>query len=89
MQAKAKAAPSKQPRACGRRATSAKAALRVNEKAPDFQLLDERRRKFKLSSLQGGPFGIGAKRCVLYFFPQAETPGCTQEACEVRAAGGG
>ena len=35
--------------------------------------------KFTLSSLKG-------KNVVLYFYPKADTPGCTKESCEFRDA---
>lgn len=50
---------------------------RVGEKAPDFELLDDAGNKVKLSMLRG-------QRVVLYFYPKADTPGCTVEACSFR-----
>lgn len=47
------------------------------KKAPDFTLLTDSGEKLKLSSLKG-------KNVVLYFYPKADTPGCTTEACEFR-----
>ncbi len=47
------------------------------EKAPDFELLDKDREPVSLSSLAG-------QRVVLYFYPEAETPGCTAQACGIR-----
>jgi peroxiredoxin/dTDP-4-amino-4,6-dideoxygalactose transaminase len=47
------------------------------EKAPDFELLDKDRQPVSLSSLAG-------QRVVLYFYPEAETPGCTAQACGIR-----
>jgi thioredoxin-dependent peroxiredoxin len=41
--------------------------------APDFEAPDQDRRPFKLSSLRGSPV-------VLYFYPKADTPGCTTES---------
>jgi len=49
----------------------------VGEKAPDFTLKDQDGREVTLSSLAGRPV-------VLYFYPKAETPGCTTQACGVR-----
>ena len=40
--------------------------------APDFEALDHSGKTFHLSSLQGAPV-------VLYFYPKADTPGCTIE----------
>ncbi len=51
--------------------------LKPGDKAPDFELLDDAGNKVKLSSLKG-------KTVVLYFYPKADTPGCTKESCEFR-----
>jgi peroxiredoxin Q/BCP len=51
--------------------------LKAGDKAPDFEVLDDQGRKFHLSDLKG-------KTVVLYFYPKADTPGCTKEACEFR-----
>jgi len=51
--------------------------LNVNDKAPDFTLQDENGKEISLKSLRG-------KVVVLYFYPRADTPGCTVEACEFR-----
>jgi thioredoxin-dependent peroxiredoxin len=45
--------------------------------APDFELPDQDGRAVKLSSFRGTPV-------VLYFYPKADTPGCTTQACGVR-----
>jgi peroxiredoxin Q/BCP len=45
--------------------------------APDIELADERGEPFRLSALRG-------RKVVLYFYPRANTPGCTTEACEFR-----
>ncbi|MBB5372471.1 thioredoxin-dependent thiol peroxidase [Acidocella aromatica] len=42
--------------------------------APDFSLPATYGRSVSLASLKGKPF-------VLYFYPRADTPGCTKEAC--------
>jgi peroxiredoxin Q/BCP len=49
----------------------------VNEKAPDFTLPDENGEPITLSSFKGKPV-------VLFFYPRANTPGCTVEACGFR-----
>ncbi|HVC84168.1 MAG TPA: thioredoxin-dependent thiol peroxidase [Solirubrobacteraceae bacterium] len=46
-------------------------------KAPDFTLPDQDGNDVKLSQLEG-------KTVVLYFYPKADTPGCTVQACGVR-----
>ena len=51
--------------------------LAPGDPAPDFELLTETGEPLKLSSLRG-------KKVVLYFYPKADTPGCTREACDFR-----
>jgi thioredoxin-dependent peroxiredoxin len=53
------------------------AELKVGSKAPDFTVLTDMGEKLKLSSLKG-------TKVVLYFYPKADTPGCTKEACGFR-----
>src|ERR1700761_5348957 len=45
--------------------------------APDFTLPDQNGDEVTLSSLRG-------RNVVLYFYPKADTPGCTAQACGVR-----
>lgn len=52
-------------------------ALKVGGKAPEIKLQDDAGNPFKLSSLKG-------KTVVLYFYPKANTSGCTKESCEFR-----
>ena len=47
------------------------------EAAPDFELPDQDGHPVKLSDLRGQPV-------VVYFYPKADTPGCTTQACGVR-----
>ena len=49
----------------------------VNQKAPDFTLPDQNGVPVTLSALKGKPI-------VLFFYPRADTPGCTIEACGFR-----
>jgi thioredoxin-dependent peroxiredoxin len=51
--------------------------MNINDKAPDFTLQDENGNEVSLKSLRG-------KTVVLYFYPRADTPGCTVEACAFR-----
>ena len=51
--------------------------LKEGDKAPDVQLDTDTGEPFRLSGLKG-------KKVVLYFYPKADTPGCTIEACEFR-----
>jgi peroxiredoxin Q/BCP len=55
----------------------AKAALKVGDKAPDFTLLDAQGKEVSLQDFKG-------QSVVIYFYPKANTPGCTVEACEFR-----
>jgi peroxiredoxin Q/BCP len=52
-------------------------SIQVNDKAPQFTLQDENGKEVSLKGLRG-------KVVVLYFYPRADTPGCTIEACEFR-----
>ncbi len=47
--------------------------VEIGEIAPDFDAPTNDGRTLKLSSLRGGPV-------ILYFYPQADTPGCTIES---------
>jgi len=51
--------------------------LKEGDKAPEIRVRTDSGEEFKLSSLKG-------QRVVLYFYPRADTPGCTVEACEFR-----
>jgi len=51
--------------------------LKVGDKAPAFTLEDQNGKKVKLSDFKG-------QRVVLYFYPKADTPGCTTQACSLR-----
>jgi peroxiredoxin Q/BCP len=51
--------------------------LKEGDKAPEIRLRTDTGEEFKLSDSKG-------KRVALYFYPRADTPGCTTEACEFR-----
>jgi peroxiredoxin Q/BCP len=51
--------------------------LAPGDQAPDFTLPDQHGNPVTLSALRGKPV-------VLYFYPKADTPGCTIQACGVR-----
>jgi peroxiredoxin Q/BCP len=51
--------------------------LNVGDIAPDFALPDQAGSEVGLSALRG-------RTVVLYFYPRADTPGCTAQACGVR-----
>jgi peroxiredoxin Q/BCP len=51
--------------------------IETGQEAPDFELPDHHGNPVRLSALRGGPV-------VLYFYPKADTPGCTTQACGIR-----
>lgn len=51
--------------------------LKEGDRAPEISLDTDAGASFHLSSLKG-------KNVVLYFYPKADTPGCTKEACSFR-----
>jgi peroxiredoxin Q/BCP len=51
--------------------------IKEGQPAPDFELPDQSGEPVRLSSFRG-------RRVVLYFYPKANTPGCTTQACGVR-----
>ena len=53
------------------------AKLEVGDRAPAFTLVDQSGAKVSLTALKGQPV-------ILYFYPKADTPGCTTQSCEVR-----
>ncbi len=53
------------------------AKLEVGDRAPAFTLVDQAGAKVSLTALKGQPV-------ILYFYPKADTPGCTTQSCEVR-----
>jgi len=55
--------------------------LQVGDKAPDIRVQTDSGETFQLSAMKG-------KRVVLYFYPKADTPGCTTESCEFRDSAG-
>ena len=55
----------------------AKKALKVGDKAPDFTLLDATGKEVSLKDFKG-------RTVLIYFYPKANTPSCTVEACDFR-----
>ncbi len=51
--------------------------LKIGDKAPNFEALDQDGNTIKLTDYSG-------KKLVVFFFPKASTPGCTTEACNLR-----
>jgi peroxiredoxin Q/BCP len=54
-------------------------SLSEGDAAPDFVMPASGGRTVSLAGLKGRPF-------VLYFYPKADTPGCTKEACAFQEA---
>lgn len=52
-------------------------ALKPGDKAPAFALTDQDGKTVKLSDFKG-------RKVLVYFYPKADTPGCTQQACALR-----
>jgi peroxiredoxin Q/BCP len=51
--------------------------LVAGDTAPDFALPDQSGRIVRLADLRG-------RRVLVYFYPEADTPGCTTQSCAVR-----
>lgn len=51
--------------------------LKAGDKAPNFSAFDQDGKLHKLSDYKG-------KKLVVFFYPQADTPTCTNEACNLR-----
>ncbi len=51
--------------------------LETGDKAPAFTLVDQHGSKVKLSQFKG-------QKVLVYFYPKADTPGCTTQACGLR-----
>jgi len=55
------------------------AQLNSKDKAPSFELPDQHNNSIKLSDYRG-------QKLLVYFYPKADTSGCTKQACSVRDA---
>ncbi|HEY8524151.1 MAG TPA: thioredoxin-dependent thiol peroxidase, partial [Acidimicrobiales bacterium] len=51
--------------------------LKQGDPAPDFTLLDQNEEPFQLAKARG-------RKVLVYFYPKADTPGCTTQACGLR-----
>ena len=51
--------------------------LKPGSKAPKIELLDQNEKKFSLAAQ-------GKKKVLVYFYPKADTPGCTAQSCGLR-----
>lgn len=55
------------------------ARLNPGDMAPEFKLPDQHGNPVSLADLRGS-------KVLLYFYPKADTPGCTRQACSIRDA---
>ena len=55
--------------------------LTEGDAAPDFTLLDQHGASVSLSDLRG-------RKALVYFYPKADTPGCTAQSCGLRDIAG-
>lgn len=51
--------------------------LKIGDKAPDFKGVNENGENISLGDFKGS-------NLILYFYPKDNTPGCTNEACDLR-----
>ena len=51
--------------------------LKAGDPAPDFALTDQQGATVQLSDLRG-------RKVLVYFYPRADTPGCTAQSCGLR-----
>jgi peroxiredoxin Q/BCP len=51
--------------------------LQIGDKAPEFTLQSDENKSVKLSDFRG-------QRVLVFFYPKADTPGCTKQACGFR-----
>jgi peroxiredoxin Q/BCP len=53
------------------------ASLEPNDTAPAFELLDQHGTPIRLADFRG-------RKVLVYFYPEADTPGCTTQSCDLR-----
>jgi peroxiredoxin Q/BCP len=51
--------------------------LKIGDKVPDIQAVDQDGKKLRFNDFRGS-------KLILFFYPKANTPGCTAEACNLR-----
>jgi len=51
--------------------------LKPGDPAPPFELLDQHGAPVRLEDYRG-------KKLIIYFYPEADTPGCTVQSCDLR-----
>lgn len=54
--------------------------LKTGDAAPTFELVSDRGDVVRLEDFRG-------KRVIVYFYPKADTPGCTKQACAIQDIG--
>jgi thioredoxin-dependent peroxiredoxin len=59
----------------------AQTRLEPGDRAPAFNLADQTGTKLRLSSFKG-------RKVLVYFYPKADTPGCTTQSCALRDISG-
>ena len=55
------------------------AKLKSGDRAPNFRLSNQNEKEVNLQDFKG-------RKLLVYFYPKADTPGCTKQACSVRDA---
>lgn len=53
------------------------AYLKIGDKAPDFKVVNQDGTLMSLDDFKG-------QKLIMYFYPKADTPGCTAESCNLR-----
>jgi len=53
------------------------ARLEPGDTAPRFELTDQHEKRVSLADLRG-------RKVLVYFYPEADTPGCTTQSCSLR-----
>ena len=56
-------------------------AATEGSKSPQFELLDQRGERVRLADFAG-------RKVLVYFYPKADTPGCTKQSCGLRDIAG-
>lgn len=54
--------------------------IQVGDAAPGFELISDTGETVRLADFKG-------KRVIVYFYPKADTPGCTKQACAIQDLG--
>ena len=52
--------------------------LKVGDKVPEFSTVDQNGNAINITLLKG-------KKTIIFFYPRANTPGCTAEACNLKS----